>query len=386
VTAALLCSLLLLQGPHQSGPNFASIGPLVERGIRQGVYPGAVVVVGRRDTVLYARGFGHLSWARGAPRPSARDTRWDLASLTKVVATASAAMVLVDEGRLELDAPVAKYLPRFTGEGRELITVRMLLDHTSGLRAYLPFYRLVSDRAAALELLYREPPIRIPGVRPEYSDLNAILLGLVVEAVSGESLDAFASREVFAPLRLQSTVFAPALTSALSVAPSWSRAGHPVPGRVNDDNANLLGGVAGHAGLFSTGDDIARFAQAWLSEGATADGPWVKPTLLREFLQRSTQSGTRMLGWDTPEQRGRTPSIYGHLAGPRTFGHSGWTGTMLWIDPTRDLFLVFLTNRSLEPRARRSITALHTLRTSLSDLVLRLAPALTGTGRRPIVR
>jgi CubicO group peptidase (beta-lactamase class C family) len=292
--------------------------------------------------------------------------------LTKVVATASAMMVLVDEGRVELDAPVGHYLPRFTGDGRELVTVRMLLDHTSGLRAYLPFYRLAADRNAALDLLYSEPPIRIPGASAQYSDLNAILLGLVVEAVSGESLDICAGREVFTPLRLSSTTFAPALSSKLSVAPSWSAAGRPVAGRVNDDNANLLGGVAGHAGLFSTGGDIARFAQVWLREGSTPNGPWVKPTSLREFLRRSTQSGSRMLGWDTPEQGGRKPSIYGQHAGPRTFGHTGWTGTMLWVDPNRDLFLVFLTNRSLEPRARRSLTALHTLRTSLSDLVIRL--------------
>lgn len=370
---ALLLSLLLLQGPHQAEPSFASIGTLVEQGIRRGVYPGAVVVVGRRDTVLYARGFGRLSWARSALKPSVQDTRWDLASLTKVVATASAAMVLVDEGRLDLDAPVARYLPRWTGGGRDRVTVRMLLDHTSGLRAYLPFYRLANDRSSALDLLYGESPIRIPGVSAQYSDLNAILLGLVVEAVSGETLDIFAGREVFSRLRLSSTAFAPALSAELSVAPSWSARGRPVPGRVNDDNANLLGGVAGHAGLFSTGGDIARFAQVWLREGGTPEGPWVSTTSLREFLRRSTQSGSRALGWDTPEQRRGTPSIYGQLAGAQTFGHSGWTGTMLWVDPTRDLFLVFLTNRSLEPRARRSITALHTLRTSLSDLVIRLA-------------
>lgn len=377
MTAAVLLSLLVLQSP--SGPSatselgYSSIGALVERGIRGGVYPGAVVVIGRRDTVLYARGFGHLSWARGAPRPSAQDTRWDLASLTKVVATASAVMVLVDEGRVALDAPVAKYLPRFTGFGRELVTVRMLLDHTSGLKPYLALYRLADSRTRALDVLYEAIPERIPGSSPKYSDLNAILLGLLVEAVTGESLDAYAGREVFAPLKLSSTTFAPALTAALSLAPSYSQRGRPVSGRVNDLNAYLLGGVAGHAGLFSTGNDVARFAQAWLRMGSTPDGPWVSPSAIQEFLRRSARSGSRMLGWDTPEHGVRQPSIYGQLAGPGTFGHTGWTGTMLWIDPARDLFLVFLTNRSLEPRTQRSISALHSLRTSLSDLVIRLA-------------
>jgi CubicO group peptidase (beta-lactamase class C family) len=374
VIPALLLGVLLLQTARvPAAPGFAEVGALVERGIRQGIYPGAVVVIGRRDTVLYAKGFGHLSWAPGAPRPTARDTRWDLASLTKVLATASSVMVLVDQGRVSLDAPVARYLPRFTGAGRELITVRMLLDHTSGLRPYLALYRLAASRAMALELLYHAAPVRIPGASPQYSDLNAMLLGVLVEAVSGESLDVFAEREVFAPLRLASTAFTPALAPGLSVAPSWSARGRPVSGRVNDDNANLLGGVAGHAGLFSTGDDVARFAQAWLREGSTPEGPWVSATAVREFLRRSTESGSRALGWDTPEKRGPVPSIYGHLAGARTFGHTGWTGTMLWVDPTRDLFLVFLTNRSLEPRVRHSITALRTLRAALSDLVIRTA-------------
>jgi CubicO group peptidase (beta-lactamase class C family) len=371
---ALLVGLLALQAPRPvAAPAFAAVGALVERGIRQGVYPGAVVVIGRRDTVLFARGFGHLSWARSSPRPSALETRWDLASLTKVVATASAVMVLVDQGRVSLDAPVSRYLPRFTGSGRELITVRMLLDHTSGLRPYLAFYRLTGSRAAAIELLYEAVPVRVPGSSPEYSDLNAMLLGILVEAVTGEPLDVFAKREVFAPLGLSSTTFTPALTPGLSVAPSWSASGRPVFGRVNDDNANLLGGVAGHAGLFSTGADVARFAQAWLREGRAPDRPWVSASAMREFLRRSAQSGSRALGWDTPEQRGTVPSIYGHLAGAHTFGHSGWTGTMLWVDPVRDLFVVFLTNRSLEPRVRHSITALRGLRSALSDLVIRAA-------------
>lgn len=368
---SILLSVALLQGNNAGLASSAgSIAPLVESGIRKGVYPGAVVVVGRRDTVLYAKGFGHLNWSPRSPAPSVRDTRWDLASLTKVVATASSAMVLVDEGRLVLDAPVSRYLPRWTGGGRELITVRMLLDHTSGLRAYVPFYRVARTRDSAVERLYAEAPVRIPGLSPVYSDLNAILLGLVVEAVSGESLDEFAGKFVFAPLHLTSTAFMPALRAGLSIAPSWSTAGKPLPGRVNDDNANVFGGVSGHAGLFSTGADMARFAQVWLREGRAPEGPWVSSGSLREFLRRSAQSGSRALGWDTPEQGRASPSIYGALAGPGTFGHSGWTGTMMWVDPARDLFLVFLTNRSLDPRNRRSMTALRSLRTSLSDLVI----------------
>jgi CubicO group peptidase (beta-lactamase class C family) len=375
----LILSLLLLAAASaapvarsESDP-YAAVAALVERGIRQGVYPGAVVVIGRHDSVLYSRGFGHLTWARNGPVPSPTTTLWDLASLTKVMATASSVMVLVDRGTVALDAPVARYLPRFTGDGRERITVRMLLDHTSGLPAYLALHRLVTTRDSAIELLYRRPLIREPGEAELYSDLNAIVLGLLVEAVSSESLDAFAAREVMQPLGLTRTVFAPAIRTGASVAPSRKVGGRPVAGRVNDDNAFLFGGVAGQAGLFSTGSDVARFAQHWLRQGAVESGHWVAPATMQEFLRRSSSAGSpggRVLGWDTPVAGGDTPSIYGARAGPLTYGHTGWTGTMVWIDPGRDLFMVFLTNRSLDPRVRRSLTAMRDIRSALSNLVL----------------
>lgn len=369
-------TVLSVSGPSDPDARFFAAAAMVERGIRRGVYPGAVLVIGRRDSVLYSRGFGRLTWAAKSPRPSPNTTLWDLASLTKVMATTSAMMVLVDRGTVLLDEPVARYLPRFTGDGRERVTVRMLLDHTSGLPAYLAFHRLAASRDEAIELLYGEPLRRRPGASAVYSDLNAILLGLLVESVTTESLDVFTAREVSLPLGLTSTVFLPGLRTGFSVAPSRKVGGRPVAGRVNDDNAFLFGGVAGQAGLFSTGADVARFAQYWLRSGEERGKPgkpgegWVSAGTMREFLRRTPSSGSRLLGWDTPEPHGNTPSIYGSLAGPLTYGHTGWTGTMLWIDPVRDLFVVFLTNRSLEPKARRSLTALRDIRTSLSDLVL----------------
>lgn len=372
VTLFLLAAASAAPATRSEPDHYAAVAALVERGIRQGVYPGAVVVIGRGDSVLYSRGFGHLTWARNAPVPSPTTTLWDLASLTKVMATASSVMVLVDRGAVELDAPVARYLPRFGGGGRERVTVRMLLDHTSGLPAYLAFHRLVTTRDAAIDMLYREPLVREPGAAQLYSDLNAILLGLLVEAVSSESLDVFAAREVMQPLGLTRTVFAPALSTGASVAPSRKVGGLPVAGRVNDDNAFLFGGVAGQAGLFSTGSDVARFAQHWLRQGVVESGYWVAPATMQEFLRRSSDPaapGGRVLGWDTPTA-GDTPSIYGTRAGPRTYGHTGWTGTMVWIDPGRDLFMVFLTNRSLDPRVRRSLTAMRDIRSALSNLVL----------------
>jgi CubicO group peptidase (beta-lactamase class C family) len=252
-----------------------------------------VVVIGRSDSVLYAEGFGGLTWAPNSPTPSPTATVWDLASLTKVMATTSAMMVLVDQGRVELDAPVSRYLPRFSGAGRGQVTVRMLLDHTSGLPAYLAFHRLAATRAAAIEMLYGQPLVRRPGASAVYSDLNAILLGLLIEAVAAEPLDVFTTHAVIAPLGLTSTWFMPALPAGASVAPSRMVGGRPAPRRVNDDNAYLFGGVAGQAGLFSTGDDVARFAQHWLRQGAISAGQWVAPGTMREFLRHSTESGTR---------------------------------------------------------------------------------------------
>lgn len=375
MTGALPVFLAVLQ-LGQADSSFDSVAQVVERGIREGVYPGAVVVVGRRDTVLYARGFGHATWATTAFRPSPADTRWDLASLTKVVATMSAVLVLVDHGRVGLDVPVARYLPRFVGRGRERITVRMLLDHTSGLPAYLPLYRLAKTRKAAVDLLYQATPIRTPGRVTEYSDLNAMLLGLLVERVAGAPLDQFAAQAVFTPLGMTATAFAPELPRSAPVAPSRRIGCCAVTRRVNDDNAFLLGGVAGHAGLFSTGLDLARFAQAWLRKGQPQAGgsPWVSSASLQRFLERAPGS-ERALGWDTPLSAvdSSFPSVFGAAICACAFGHTGWTGTMLWADPDRDLFLVFLTNRSLEPRVPNSLAAIRELRSELSDRVLDLA-------------
>jgi CubicO group peptidase (beta-lactamase class C family) len=373
VITPLALALLFQLAPPRPDPKFAPVADFVTRGIQQGVYPGAVVIVGQHDSILYARGFGRLTWSASSPAPSTDSTRWDLASLTKVIATTSALMVLVDRGRVDLDAPVVRYLPRFDGENRRRITVRMLLDHTSGLRAYVALYQLAPTRAEAIDRLYLEQPVRVPGRSAAYSDINAMLLGLLVEAVTGESLSNFSAREVFVPLRLGATAFAPSLPPRAQVAPSRTVSGRPLPGRVDDANAFRLGGVAGHAGLFATGNDVARFAQAWLRRGKVGDSSWVSTRVMQEFLQRSERSGSRVLGWDTPELGGRVPSIYGALAGARTYGHTGWTGTMLWVDPDRDLFLVFLTNRSLAPRARNSLSVLRGIRSSLSDLVIRLA-------------
>jgi len=379
---ALLGALCLATAAPAQGVRFDPVARAVQDGIRKGLYPGAVLVVGRRDTILFARGFGNLTWNKRSARPSAWTTLWDLASVTKVVATTGALAVLVDRGSVDLDAPVSRYLPRFTGGGRDSVTVRMLLNHTSGLRAYAPLHSLASTREGAIDLVYAEPLTRLPGTRAVYSDLNAILLGFLVEAVAGVPLSNAARDLVFDPMKMGFTTFGPLLPEQAVVAPSRQVAGRPAPGQVDDANARRLGSVAGHAGLFSTGLDLAKYAQAWLRRGDLPGGSWVSESTIAAFLNRSPASGSRLLGWDSPERETGGVSAFGSLSSAASFGHTGWTGTLLWIDPELDLFLVFLSNRSLAPRHRSSLTAMRTVRAHVSDIVTRAALAECTVARR----
>lgn len=366
---------MMASAPPSAAQAFADVDQAALAGIRDGLYPGAVVVVGRRDSILYARGYGHFTWNPASKVPTPDSTLWDIASITKVVATAASTMRLVDEGKLDLDAPVGRYLPRFSGGLKKQVTVRMLLDHTSGLKPYVPIYRRAGrSKSRMTSLLYAQPLVRPPGDSAAYSDLNAMLLGLVIESVSRTSLDRFADTAVFKPLGMEQTRFRVPARLKRRTAPSGIWRGQPVPGDVNDQNAAAFGGVAGHAGVFSTGMDLARFAQVWLRDGMGPRGQWVTPATLRQFLTSGPRSGTRLLGWDSPDLNAEEPSIFGTLISQSAYGHTGFTGTELWIDPTHNLFLVFLTNRAFDPKARDSMKGLKALRTEMSDAAIRLVP------------
>lgn len=375
--------LLLVQAVAVASPplhparfDSATFDPLVRAGIRNGVFPGAVLVVGRRDTVLFAKGYGHLTWSGSSAPVSPDSTLYDLASLTKVVATTTALMILVDRGKVRLEAPVATYVPEFHGRGTAGITVRHLLTHTSGLPATLPLARETQDSAAAMRMVYAATPAATPGKRVLYSDVNAILLGEIVRRASGESLDRFAAREIFEPLDLRYTLFRPPPALRSRIAPTGEWHGHPVAGVVNDPNAERLGGLAGHAGLFATGEDVARFAEFVLRQGTLGDGrQLVRAETVRLFTTKAaanpgTRGEARALGWQALPT-GESVSSAGSLFGPRSFGHTGWTGTSLWFDPDRALFVVLLTNRSFAPRAQRSFTRLKEVRGSVADAAAR---------------
>ena len=364
--------LLLTAGPVRpaAAQQFSTADSIVESGIRRGIYPGAVLVVGRRDGLLHAHGFGHLTWGPSTPVPSPDSTRWDLASLTKVVATTGAVMRLVEQGRVDLDAPVRHYLPRFDGADRDQVTVRLLLEHRSGLPSYVPFFKQTAVRDTGIALLYHTPLRHPPGVVTEYSDLNFLLLGLLVEVVSGVPLDQFAEREVLLPAGMAHTGFRPGLAQRDHTAPTGRWHGRPVCCVVNDQNAALFGGVAGHAGLFATAQDLARFAQLWLGLGSLSGRVVFQASTVRDFLK---PAGDWLQGWERANPDHHLDSAFGQLLSDQAYGHTGWTGTLLWIDPGRDLFMVFLTNRSYDPRVPDSIRALRGVRGALADAAVRAA-------------
>ncbi len=347
----------------------AEIAAAVDDGIRAGAFPGAVVVIGTKDTVLLARGYGHFTYSEESRVPNADSTVYDLASLTKVVATTPSVMKLVEDGALELDARVQDYLPDFVGEQKELVTVRHLLQHRSGLRAFLPLNERAETAEEARQLVMTEELRWAPGTRMEYSDLNAMLLGWLVESVSGVSLADYADREIFGPLAMTQTRFQPPRSRISRIAPVGLWRGHVIAGELHDQNAVRLGGVSGHAGLYSTGLDLARYARMFLNQGSYSGG---QRLFMAETVQAFTRRGYshRSLGWemnDTTED-GHT----GRLLSASAYGHGGYTGTSIWIDPSRDLFVIVLTNRVFAPRTRRSISTLRAIRGRIADAAVAL--------------
>lgn len=331
-------------------------GLVVARGVEAGGFPGATVAYGTRDSVLLLGGYGHASWDRHALPALPRSVAYDLASLTKVVATTAAVMLLVDEDRLRLDDRVARWLPEFSGDGRDRITIRDLLMHRAGLPAGPALSGAATPDEARLALM-RTPLAAAPRSRTLYSDVGPMLLALVVERASGERFERLVQRRIFLPLGMRSTGFRP---EHILLAPTSGEA----QGAVHDPNARRLGGVAGHAGLFSTAADLARFARMMLA-GGTLDGVRVfSEETVALFTTR--QADGRPLGWDACAGGGRC----GLRMSERAYGHTGFTGTSLWLDPERGVFVIVLTNAVLEPRAFDPMAVLADVRADLADLAV----------------
>lgn len=331
----------------QAAPQAAEFEPLagiVEDQIRSGNIPGAVILVGSRDGILYRQAFGYRA-LRPEKLPMTVDTVFDLASLTKVVATTTAVMQLAERGKLRLEDPVARYWPAFGKNGKDRITVRALLTHYSGLRPDLDLKRKWQGYGTALKLIAAEKPVRTPGTTFIYSDINFEVLGEIVRRVSGLPLDAYCKRHIFKPLGMKDTGFAPPTALHGRIAPTVYRYGEMLQGEVHDPTAARMGGIAGHAGVFSTADDLAIFARMLLDGGSIGGVQVLKPATVEKMTVPQSPPGTarlRGLGWDVgasfAANRDELPPV-------GAYGHTGFTGTSLWIDPVSQTYVIVLTNR-----------------------------------------
>lgn len=316
---------------------------MLAEAIERRAFPGASIAITHSGTVVALKAFGRFMYEQDSA-PVTTETIFDLASVSKVVATTSMAMVLYERGLLDLEAPVAGILPEFAVEDarRGEITLRMLLAHSSGLPAYERLFLRAKTREELIGEALRVPVKADPGTHAEYSDIGFIILGLVLERIAEESLDRFCQREVFGPIGMLQTTFNPPASWKSRIPPTaddQTFRKRVIQGEVQDENASVMGGVAAHAGVFSTASDIANFAHAMLRGGA----PLVRSETLALFTRREpSPAGTsRALGWDTPS----APSQSGNFS-HASYGHLGYTGTSLWIDPERQLSVTLLTNRT----------------------------------------
>ncbi|HTN43279.1 MAG TPA: serine hydrolase domain-containing protein [Nitrospiria bacterium] len=362
---------------------FPAILKALNNAVDEGVFPGAVLLAAWRGEVRVHEAVG---FAALKPRKISmtRFTIFDLASLTKPIATTTAVMRLVDRGALDIDDPVRRWIPEFSGGEKDRIRVRDLLNHCSGLRAWEPLYKEVIKTAkrrngyvgspdAKQQVLNRIHHGRLvypPGAMSLYSDLGFVLLGEIIERVSGLGLDRFCRDQVFRPLGLKRSFFIRtgkphAGRFAATERSDWRRG--IVVGQVHDDNAYAMGGIAGHAGLFATAADLNRFSQTIL-DALRGRNPFVSQKIVESFVTRQTTPGSSWgLGWDTPSGSSGAPSSSGRLLSARSFGHLGFTGTSLWIDPEKDLTIILLTNR-VHPTSRN--IKIRKFRPALHDLVV----------------
>lgn len=351
---------------------------VVRAAVLDRAFPGGVLAVGLGGALVHLRAFGRLSYDPASPE-AAPDTIYDLASLTKVVVTTTIAMTLVDEGRLDLAARVASFFPSFTGGAKGTVTVRHLLTHSGGLLWWAPFYKEARGKEEVLRRVLATDLQYEPGTKSVYSDLGLLLLGEILERVSGESFESLARGRVLEPLEMKDTLYRPPAALLPRIAPTeedpWR--GRVVRGEVHDENAFALGGVAPHAGLFGTAPDLARLGTMLLDRGTFAGRRLVSRATVELFTTRAGVPGSsRALGWDTPgDESGRrssTPgepgySSAGSSLSARSFGHTGFTGTSMWMDPERGLLVILLTNRVHPTRENDKIRA---VRAQVADAVV----------------
>ena len=347
----------LPQQVGMSGERLKRLDEVLRAAIANEEIPGAVVLVAREGRVVYRKAFGNRALIP-TKKPMLIHTIFDVASLTKVLVTAPSIMILVEEGKLSLTDPVSKYLPRFSQYGKHRVTVLQLLTHYSGLRPTLKGNSTWSGYDEALRLALREQLVSSPGKKFIYSDINYMVLGELVQKISEKSLDQFAQERIFGPLGMENTQFSPEPELMEQIAPTEMREGEMLQGIVHDPRAFRMGGCAGHAGVFSTVDDTARFAQMILDGGTYRGKRMLSPLSVMQMTSPQSpysEEILRGLGFDigSPFSTSR-----GDLFPKGSFGHTGYTGTSLWIDPFTKTFVILFTNR-VHPRGKGDVVALR---------------------------
>ncbi len=382
----IIVFLILAEASFSQGKkyDFSSVDKIIENGVSTHAYPSAVLVVGNEKEIIYQNAYGRLTYDDDAKLTTMK-TIYDLASVTKVIATTSAIMKLYEDGKLDLDAPVAAYIPEFAVNGKGDITVTNLLLHNSGLTAWTPFYQTMTTAQEVKNAVYNCSKEYQTGTQTLYSDYNGFLLGEIVERISGMRLDKFCKQNIFDPLGMTDTDFLIPLSEDYRIAPTeydtyWRN--QLLIGYVHDEMAALLEGVSGNAGLFSTAPDLYRLMQALLNKGKYPDerkmtkgiyyDTLYKDQTVDMFTTKITGLGynnSRALGWETKAEPTKYPSQCGNKFSSNCFGHTGYTGTSVWCDKEKNIIVIFLTNRVYPKRGNEEV---RNIRPKVHDEVCRI--------------
>ena len=340
--------------------DFSAVDDLVSGGIINHAFPGAQLIIGDNNDILYSKCYGNFTYDEFSS-PVTEESIFDLASVTKVVATTSAVMILYEQQKFNLSDKVSAYIPEFGNNGKENLTILNLLLHNSGLTAFVPFYKTYSTRSEVLDAIYNIGLEYQPETKSIYSDLNAVMLGLLVEKISGMDLNEFCKKNIFIPLDMHSTMFIPDEKIKERIAPTeydsyWRM--RQIQGEVHDETTSILGGISGNAGLFSNSNDLYKFMRVMMNKGKYYN-PYSRglkeeilfsPDIISLFIKKYENvnyENSRALGWDTKPLASSTKYRIpcGELISDNCFGHTGYTGTSIWCDTDRNLVVIFLTNR-----------------------------------------
>jgi CubicO group peptidase (beta-lactamase class C family) len=336
-----------------------SLSLYLNQAISDSAFPGCAISIGYKGNLIFEQSFGHFTYDTSSPAVKVNSI-FDLASLTKVVATTTITMILYDQGRLNLDQKVADIVPAFNGDHKDKITIRHLLTHTSGLPGWVRFYLELQGKERIIQEICDIDLINDPGTVYVYSDLGMIMMQKILETIAQKPLDQLVKDYITTPLKMNRTFYNPGRQLISQIVPTEISDWHQklVHGFVHDENTYAMGGVSGHAGLFSTVQDLSIFCQMYLNGGVYDEKRILKSETIQLFTKRQNivKGSTRALGWDT---RSEQNSMAGDYMSMQAFGHSGFTGTTIWIDPVNQVFVVLLSNRVYPTRENRKISSVR---------------------------